>query len=342
MVTGDHPETAVAVARAIGVLYDHDSGVLTGADIDGLSADDLREAVRTTAVFARVEPRHKPLLVDALRADGEVVAMTGDGVNDVGALRAADVGVAMGRRGTDAATAAADIVLTDDDYGTIVRAIGRGRAIYDDVVRFVHFLLAANLGEVIVFALALAAGFGAPLTVSQILVVNLLTDGPPAIALAFDPPAEDVMRRPPRPPAEGILPPIRGRLLAGALATGAAGFASFLAGHATSAAAGRTMAFVTLVVAQLAYVFVVRGDAPAWRAGRNRHLTAAVAGCAAAVVAALALEPLASALGVVAVDAGQLAVAVALAGLPAAVGEIEKAVRRRRAARSSSHTEGQR
>jgi Ca2+-transporting ATPase len=184
-----------------------------------------------------------------------------------------------------------------------VRAIRRGRAIYDNVQRFVLFLLSANAGEVLVFTAAILAGFSAPLTVLQVLLVNLLTDGPPAVALGLDPPSPGVMSRPPRPRSERLIDPIRGRLLVAGLATGAAAFGSFAIGYGSSDALGQTMAFTTLVFSQLALVFAVRGDSPFFRAGHNPVLV-------------LAVGPLAARFDVVGMSGGQLAAALALALVP--------------------------
>lgn len=330
MITGDHPGTALAIARETGVVEDDKASVMTGAELDMLSDDELAARSFDVRVYARVVPRHKVRIVDALRRDGEVVAMTGDGVNDVPALEAADIGVAMGERGTDAARAAADLVLTDDDYSTIVAAIRRGRSIYENVLRFVHFLLAANAGEVMVFALAIALGLDAPLTVVQILVVNLLTDGLPAVALAVDPPERDAMQRPPRPPTQGILDPIRGRLLVGGVATGLAAFASFLIGQSDSHAIGQTMAFVTLVFAQLTHVFAVRGTDWFFRAGRNASLVAAVLLSAVVQAVILVVPGVAKRFDVVGLSPVQVAWALGLATVPFLAVELFKAIMRRR------------
>jgi Ca2+-transporting ATPase len=328
MITGDHPLTAVSIARATGIVA-RSEPVLTGPELDRLDDGELRARAREVAIYARVAPEHKVRIVEALKSQGEVVAMTGDGVNDVPALRAAHIGVAMGRRGSDAASAAAAMVLTDDNYGTIVAAIKRGRVIYEDIQRFVTFLLSANAGEVIAFTLAVALGLPAPVTVLQILMVNLLTDGLPAMALGLDPPAADVMRRPPRPPRQGLLDPIRSRLAVGGLAMGLAAFAAFLIGNASGEDLGRTMAFTTLVFAQLTYVFAVRGDDWFFRAGRNRFLHAAVVLSAAIQVAVLAVEPLAERFDVVHMSGAELAVALGLALVPFAAAEALKAWRRK-------------
>ena len=286
-------------------------------------------------VFARVVPEHKVRIVEALKRDGEIAAMTGDGVNDVPALKAAHIGVAMGRRGTDAASEAADMVLTDDDYSTIVGAIRQGRAIYDNIVRFAHFLFAGNAGEVLAFALAVLLGLGAPLTVLQILLVNLLLDGLPAAALGVDPPERGVMRRGPRAPTEGLLDRVLGRLLVGGAAIGAAIFASFLIGDQAGQAAGQTMAFTTLVFGRLLFVFTVRGEGPFWAAGRNLRLFGAVALSAAVALIVLVVPAVGERFGTTGLSPGQWLAALALATVPFIVPESLKLAQRvrRRAAR---------
>ena len=329
MITGDHPRTAASVAAATGVAQgDGPVEVVTGPQLDALSPEALRETTRRVDVFARVVPEHKVRIVEALKSDGEIVAMTGDGVNDVPALKAAHIGVAMGRRGTDAASEAADMVLTDDDYSTIVRAIRQGRAIHDNIVRFAHFLFAGNAGEVLAFALAVLLGLGAPLTVLQILLVNLLLDGLPAAALGVDPPERTVMARPPRPPAEGLLDRVRARIVVGGAAIGVAIFASFLIGSETSLAVGQTMAFTTLVLGRLLFVFTVRGDGPFWRAGANPRLFGAVVLSAAIAFGVLIVSTVGERFGTVDLTAGQWAAALALALVPLIVPELWKLHRR--------------
>jgi Ca2+-transporting ATPase len=204
MITGDYPNTARAIAEAIGLLKPS-HGVLSGAELDDLSDEQLRQQVETTDVFARVSPEHKLRIVEALRDDGEVVAMTGDGVNDSPSIKRADIGVAMGITGTDVAKESADMVLTDDNYASIVSAVEQGRIIYDNIRKFVFFLISSNIAEILVIFLATVAGLPAPLTVIQLLWLNLLTDGAPALALAMEKGDPAIMERSPRPPSEPII-----------------------------------------------------------------------------------------------------------------------------------------
>lgn len=332
MITGDHPQTAAAVARVCGI-GEGSPRVVTGAELDEMSDEQLRERVGNVDVFARAVPAHKLRIVEALQRRGAVVAMTGDGVNDAPALVSADVGVAMGHGGSDAAIEAADIVVTDNDFATIVAAIEGGRTVYRNIVRFIRFLLAANSGEVLVFALAIAIGLSAPLTILQILLVNLLTDGLPALALGLDPPDRDVLRQRPRPPSEGIFAPIAGRVAAGGALTGLASFASFMIGWQDGEGVAQTMCFATLLFAQLAYVFAVRGEGPFLRGGRNSGLVAAVVGSAAVGAAVLAIPSLGTRFGAVRLDPAQLAAALALSLVPFAVTESVKAMHLRRLGR---------
>jgi Ca2+-transporting ATPase len=204
MITGDYPNTAQAIAETIGMLK-QGRGVMTGAQLDTLSDDGLREVINKTSVFARVSPEHKMRIVDALQANGEVVAMTGDGVNDAPAIKRADIGVAMGITGTDVAKETADMVLTDDNYASIVAAVEQGRIIYSNIRKFVFFLLSSNIAEIMIIFLATLAGLPAPLTAIQLLWLNLITDGAPALALAVEKGDPDIMQQKPRARNEPIV-----------------------------------------------------------------------------------------------------------------------------------------
>ncbi|MEM3466200.1 MAG: cation-translocating P-type ATPase, partial [Candidatus Jordarchaeales archaeon] len=211
MITGDHKLTAVAVAREVGIFKEGDL-VLTGEELDRVSDEEFEKIVEKVTVYARVSPEHKLRIVNALKKKGHIVAMTGDGVNDAPAVKAADVGVAMGITGTDVTKEASDLILTDDNFATIVKAVEQGRVIYDNIRKYARFLLACNFDELLVIgSFAILGGlfgiemFPLPLLPAMILWINLVTDGGPAIALATDPPDVDVMDRPPRKPEEGIL-----------------------------------------------------------------------------------------------------------------------------------------
>ena len=204
MITGDYANTARAIAESIGLLLPGHQ-VLTSTELNRLDDQALQREVKTTDVFARVSPEHKLRIVEALRADGEVVAMTGDGFNDAPSIKRADIGVAMGITGTDVAKESADMVLTDDNYASIVSAVEQGRIIYANIRKFVFFLLSSNVAEIMIIFLATLAGLPTPLTVIQLLWLNLLTDGAPALALAMEKGDLDVMRHPPRSPSEPII-----------------------------------------------------------------------------------------------------------------------------------------
>lgn len=263
MITGDHPNTARAIARQLGMLSAGDE-IVTGRELDEMSDDDLSQRVRHIRVYARVSPPHKLRVVKAWKARGDVVAMTGDGVNDAPAVKEADIGVAMGITGTDVTKEASAMILTDDNFATIVRAIEEGRAIYDNIRKFIRYLLSCNVGEVLVMFLAAFMGMPLPLLPIQILFVNLVTDGLPAMALGIDPPSPGVMDRSPRPPRESIFARglgtkigFRGVLIG--LSTLAV-FALALGPWAMGLREARTMALATLILSQLFHVFDARAE----------------------------------------------------------------------------------
>lgn len=205
MVTGDHRLTAVAIARQIGMLEETPRSVLTGDDLSRMSDDDLDEVIEEVRVFARVSPEHKMRIAQSLKRNGHIVAMTGDGVNDAPALKAADIGVAMGIKGTDVTKEAADMILEDDNFATIVRAVRGGRHIYDNITKYIRLMLAANFDEFMEITIVTLLGLPLPFLPIHVLWVNLVTDGLPAVALSLDPPDPDLMRYPPRDPDEGLL-----------------------------------------------------------------------------------------------------------------------------------------
>ncbi|MBL8480569.1 MAG: HAD-IC family P-type ATPase [Rhodocyclaceae bacterium] len=258
MLTGDHRATAAAIAAELGL----DGEVREGRELDGLAAAELGELVERTAVFARVAPEHKMRIVLALQARGHVVAMTGDGVNDAPALKAADIGVAMGKGGTEVAKESAALVLSDDNFSTIVAAVREGRTIYDNIVKFVRFQLATNLGALATVAAAPLFGFAAPLTAIQILWVNIIMDGPPALTLGVEPARPGIMRAPPRRPGAQILS--RPRLVQVAFA-GVIMAAGTLAAYARGLAQGGrpyalSLAFTTFVLFQSFNMFNARSE----------------------------------------------------------------------------------
>ncbi|HHX75125.1 MAG TPA: cation-translocating P-type ATPase, partial [Firmicutes bacterium] len=262
MITGDHKTTAMAVARSLQLLPRHGK-VLTGRDLDAMTDARLEQAVEQTYVYARVTPEHKLRIVRALKRRGHIVAMTGDGVNDAPAVKEADIGIAMGESGTDVTREAAAMILADDNFTTIVNAVEEGRGIYDNIRKFIRFLLACNTGEILTMFLAMLAGLPLPLRAIQILWINLVTDGLPAMALGVDPTDSHVMERKPRSPDEGVFArglweKILGRGIVIGLTTVL--IFAFALKQGTGLDTARTMAFVTLIIAQMVYVFDCRSE----------------------------------------------------------------------------------
>lgn len=333
MITGDHRLTAMAIARELDIFKDGDR-VLSGPELETMDERRLEKIAGSVSVYARVSPKHKLMIVRVLKRLGHVVAMTGDGVNDAPAVKEADIGVSMGVTGTDVTKEASSMVLLDDNFATIVSAVEEGRVIYNNIRKFIRYMLACNLGEVLTMFLGMLAGFPIPLLPIQILWVNLVTDGLPAVALGFDPPDRDVMMRPPRNSNENIFSNgLSGLILFRGILIGLSTLAVFisllyLSGDITTA---RTGAFVTLVVTQLIHVFECKSerrslfDIPLLN---NRYLVMAVACSMAMLLGVVYISPLQAVFKTVPLDLTQWMIVGGLSFLGPVIASFFRGVRR--------------
>ncbi|HXF60255.1 MAG TPA: cation-translocating P-type ATPase, partial [Caldilineaceae bacterium] len=328
MITGDHPLTALHIARELGIAHP-DSQALTGVQVEAMDDAALEAVVNRVSVFARVAPEHKLRIVKALQAKGEIVAMTGDGVNDAPALKQADIGVAMGITGTDVAKESAEMVLQDDNFATIVAAIEEGRTIFDNLRKFIKFSIAGNIGKIAVMLAGVAVGMPTPLLPLQLLWLNLLTDGLLGIGLGLEPPERNIMRRPPFSPQAGLFSQgVGSHIVRMGLVIGAVSFAMALYHWTTGHDDWRTLAFTTLAFAQLWQAAGTRAGAePIWRVNplSNRPLLGLMAAVAGLQLAAIYLPWLQLFLATEPLAWGDLLLCVAISALVLVAAELEKA-----------------
>ncbi len=334
MITGDHKITAVAIADSLGIKEAGETA-LTGIDVEKMTDEELQKNVENIAVYARVSPEHKVRIVRAFQSRKEIVAMTGDGVNDAPALKLADIGVAMGITGTDVSKEAADIVLTDDNFATIVTAVEEGRRIYDNILKAIQFMLSTNIGEIVVLFVAVLANWASPLLPIHILWINLVTDSLPALALSVDPAAPDIMRRKPVASGGSIMNrEFSVRVFLQGSMIGLLSLAAFLIGsrfsEGASIAAGQTMTFAVLALSQMAHVFNVRSTTRSAFRGMfsNKHLLGAIVIVVGLMLAVLEIPALHHVFRLTSLTGAQWMWVVILAIAPLPLVELVKAVRR--------------
>lgn len=341
MITGDHLDTALAIAKDLGIAEREDQAMM-GKELNTKTPEEIREIVKNTRVFARVSPENKVQIVTALKENGEITAMTGDGVNDAPAIKKADIGIAMGITGTDVAKNTAEVILTDDNFATIVHAVEEGRIIYSNIKRFVSFLLSCNIGEVLIMLVAMILGAPVPLTVIHLLWLNLVTDSFPALALGLEQGHPDIMNKPPRKTDEQIIDPdlrdnIAAQAIAIALATLGAFFISLNFGfkgldYEQRVQGARTIAFVTLILAELLRAFSARSEKySVFELGvfSNKSLVYAFLGSFVLTLVVVYVPFLQVVFDTVNLGLKAWAVILPLAFLPFIVGEIHKAIERK-------------
>lgn len=333
MITGDHIDTACAIARNIGILGNNERA-LSGKELDKLTDSELLDIIRECRVFARVSPEHKVRIVKAFRSKGEIVAMTGDGVNDAPALKAADIGCAMGKGGTDVAKNAADMILTDDNFATIVKAVNQGRGIYDNIKKAVHFLLGTNIGEILAVFSSSLLGLAAPLLPIQLLWINLVTDSLPAMALGTEKTEKDIMHRKPLSPEKGFFADglwlditLEGFLI-GTLTVLAYLLGLYAFGTHGNTILGRTMAFTVLGLCEIAQSVNLRSSLPLFKTGffSNKTMNAAVIICTLCQASVVIIPELSELFGVATLNSTQWIVAVFLSLVILIVGEAGKII----------------
>lgn len=327
MITGDHAATAAAIARQLGILSS-DGRVLTGQELDGLTDAGLRSAASTCNVFARVSPEHKSRVVKAFQERGEIVAMTGDGVNDAPALKIADIGCAMGESGTDVARDASDMILTDDNFATIVSAVREGRGIYQNICKSVHFLLSCNVGEILTILGAFLLGMSSPLLPIQLLWINLVTDSLPALAIGAEKADGDIMDRKPVRPKSSMFADGRGLDIAvqGVMIGVLALLAFYIGVGAGDYTTGRTFSFAVLSISQLVHAFNIRSSESLFKIGffSNPMLVGAFVICCIMQVSVICIPALSGIFGVRALTLGQWGTVALLSLLPLIAVELGK------------------
>lgn len=328
MITGDHVVTASAIAKELGILQDGDEAI-TGAELDTMDDAALERRVRGISVYARVSPENKIRIVHAWQKTGEIVSMTGDGVNDAPALKAADIGCAMGITGTDVAKGAADITLTDDNFATIVDAVREGRGIYANIKKVVGFLLGTNIGEVLTVFFAMLLWRQTPLLSMQLLWINLVTDSMPAIALGMEAVEKDVMDKKPKPKSEGLFAHGFGvRIALQGCMFGALTLLAFYLGQTMTGelAAGQTMAFIVLSLSQVVQAFNMRSEHSLFKIGpfSNKKLNLAAL-ASLLLVLAVVFTPLMIPFGLVTLTPQLYLIAFGLCLVPLVVMELSKA-----------------
>lgn len=331
MITGDHKSTALAIAREIGIYREGDVAI-TGTELEKLSDEELEKSVCRFSVYARVAPEHKVRIVKAWQSHSEVVAMTGDGVNDAPALKQADIGAAMGIVGTDVAKGAADMILTDDNFATIVSAVEEGRRIYDNILKVIQYLLSTNVGEIFLILVTSVFNMGMPLLPIHILWINLVTDSLPALALSVDPPEKGIMNRKPRNTMKGFM--TRGmvwRVLYQGLMIGCIPLVSYILGkHDGGEVLGRTMAFATLMFAQLVHVRNLHSNEKSsflFNPLRNKALIGAIFVSAMIGLIVLLVPPVREAFSLAVMDREHWIIVILMALAPIPVVELFKMFR---------------
>ena len=327
MITGDHLQTAKAIAKELGILRKGDLAI-NGETLEKMSQQELERNIMRYSVFARVSPEHKVRIVKAFQSTGAVVAMTGDGVNDAPALKNADIGIAMGKGGTDVAKNASDMVLTDDNFVTIVEAVKQGRNIYDNIKKAVHFLLATNIGEIVAIFVGLLLGIKSPLLAIQLLWVNLVTDSLPAIALGLEKAENNIMNRLPRNPRKSLFADgLWGKITTEGVMIGVLTLVAFSIGNNLySIEVGRTMAFLSLGILELVHSFNIKGEESILKTGlfENRYLVGAFVLGTLLQVVVVVISPLAQIFDVVPLNSVQWLMTVIISILPVVIVELQK------------------
>ena len=327
MITGDHLQTAKAIAKELGILRKGDLAI-NGETLEKMSQQELERNIMRYSVFARVSPEHKVRIVKAFQSTGAVVAMTGDGVNDAPALKNADIGIAMGKGGTDVAKNASDMVLTDDNFVTIVEAVKQGRNIYDNIKKAVHFLLATNIGEIVAIFVGLLLGIKSPLLAIQLLWVNLVTDSFPAIALGLEKAESNIMNRLPRNPRKSLFADgLWGKITTEGVMIGVLTLVAFSIGNNLySIEVGRTMAFLSLGILELVHSFNIKGEESILKTGlfENRYLVGAFVLGTLLQVVVVVISPLAQIFDVVPLNSVQWLMTAMISILPVVIVELQK------------------